>query len=518
MAAAFESSIIIRGREITDNLVRFGGRGEDVSFLSPDPHQYVTQLPLGDPGRMADLHELSFEDILAYLGELGSRLVLSRNTHLKEAMASTVAASPLTAPLVKAQYESLARVFDPSRIREMAEGQVGIDYLEGWVERVQRDGKVTAVRAFGSRAVHIVAGNSPSLSGLTIIRNAITRSDAIIKSPSNDPLTALAIARTMIEMAPDHPLTRHLSVVYWKGGDEAFEERLYKPANVEKIIAWGGYASVKHVTRYIRPGLELISLDPKRSVSIVGPQIRADPALRGEAALRVAADVGGLNQVGCANARVVYVLCGTDEPGLECVNALGREVYAALLSLPENISTKPKRMDAELKRSLASLRMDDEWFQVIGGQQEEGAVIVSQLSDPVEFATMLADRVVNLVPIDNLESVLVRVDAYTQTVGIFPEILKTEVADKLALSGAQRLVSLGYAMHGSLAGPQDGIEPLRRMCKWILDEYSDPAIVAPPWLGGESSRQSRNLSAGELSRSKRDHDAVRNSSRPIHLN
>jgi hypothetical protein len=434
---------------------------------------------------MADLYELSFDDILAYLGELGSRLVMSRNAHLQEAMASTIAASPLTAPLVKAQYESLAGAFDPSRVREMAEYQIGIDNLEGWVERTQRDGKVIAVRAFGSRAVHIVAGNAPALSGLTIIRNAITRSDAIIKSPSNDPLTALAIARTMIEMAPEHPITKHLSVAYWKGGDEAFEARLYRPANVEKIVAWGGYASVKHVTKYIGPGLELISLDPKRSVSIIGPEVRENPVLLREAARRLAADVGGLNQVGCANARVVYVLCGTNDQGLECINALGREVYSALLSLPENVSTKPKRMDADLKRSVASLRMDDEWFRVIGGQQDEGAVIVSQLPDPVEFATMLADRVVNLVPVDNFESVLARVDSYTQTVGIFPEALKSQVADKLALSGAQRLVSLGYAIHGSVAGPQDGLEPLRRMCKWIVNESSDPAVVPPPWRGGK---------------------------------
>jgi hypothetical protein len=30
--------------------------------------------------------------------------------------------------------------------------------------------------------------------------------------------------------------------------------------------------------------------------------------------------------------------------------------------------------------------------------------------------------------------------------------------------------------------PQDAIEPVRRMCKWIVDESCDPAIVAPMWL------------------------------------
>ena len=32
--------------------------------------------------------------------------------------------------------------------------------------------------------------------------------------------------------------------------------------------------------------------------------------------------------------------------------------------------------------------------------------------------------------------------------------------------------------------PQDGIEPIRRMVKWIVDEGSDPAEVSPPWLQG----------------------------------
>ena len=107
-----------------------------------------------------------------------------------------------------------------------AEHTVGIPYLEGWVERTMTDGRRAAVRAFGARAVHIIAGNSPLIAALTVIRNAITRSDAVIKTPSNDPLTALAIVRTMVDIAPDHPLTRHVSVAYWKGGDTAFEERL----------------------------------------------------------------------------------------------------------------------------------------------------------------------------------------------------------------------------------------------------------------------------------------------------
>jgi acyl-CoA reductase-like NAD-dependent aldehyde dehydrogenase len=146
-------------------------------------------------------------------------------------------------------------------IRESLERNIGIDCLEGWRTARLLDGREIAVRAFGARSLHIIAGNSPVIAALTVMRNAVLRSDAIIKNPSNDPFTALAIARTMIDMAPDHPVTKHLSVAYWKGGDETIERELYHPRHIEKIVAWGGLASVRHVTKaerqhHWRRGLE----------------------------------------------------------------------------------------------------------------------------------------------------------------------------------------------------------------------------------------------------------------------
>src|SRR5690606_21410049 len=237
------------------------------------------------------------------------------------------------------------------------------------------------------------------LSLLTILRNMVLRSDAIIKAPSNDPFTAAAIARTMIDMAPDHPITRHTTVAYWKGGDKTFEEKLYRPENIEKIVAWGGFSSLKHVTQYIQPGLELISLDPKRSASIIGAETFESEASMQDAALRLATDIGASNQVGCVNARVVYVQSGTDERGLETLNKSARMTYDAMLTLPNCISTTPKSFDKELKSHIEALRLDDDWYKVIGGEQNEGAIIASQLPDAVSFATLLNDRVGNLVPV-----------------------------------------------------------------------------------------------------------------------
>jgi hypothetical protein len=127
--------------------------------------------------------------------------------------------------------------------------------------------------------------------------------------------------------------------------------------------------------------------------------------------------------------------------------------------------------------------LDDEWFRVIGGRDGEGAVIVSQLPEAVNFATALTDRTINIVPVDTLDEVLATVNAYTQTVGIYPESLKDRLINILPLYGAQRIVSLGYACSMSTmnSNAHDGLEPLRRMGKWIVNDISSPDLVKPLW-------------------------------------
>jgi hypothetical protein len=477
----FRVPLFVRGELVEQDWKRYGVRGGAGGFEAPDLAKHVERLPLGSPRALADLYQVSFDEILDVLAELGRALDFEKNAHVQAAYQAALVAANYPASMLKTSYTTLPRAFDRAAIRELAEARIGIAYLEGWVPRRLLDGRELRIRAFGARALHIPAGNGGIISAITIIRNAITRSDAIIKAPSNDPLTALAIARTLADVAPNHPLTKHLTVAYWKGGDLAVEHRLFRPEHIEKIVAWGGFASVKHVTRYIQPGLELISLDPKRSATIIGPEAFASDETLDEVAVRAACDIGMANQEGCACARVIYVLCGSDAQGIELANRLGERIYEKLLALPDHISTKPRSFDPELRDHVEATRMAGDWFRVIGGEQNEGAIIVSQMDEAVDYAPLLSGRVANVVPVDDVKKVTDAVNAYTQTVGIYPESLKRQLRDQLPLFGAQRLTSLGYACHVNPAMPQDAIEPVRRMCKWIVDEECDPEQVFPAW-------------------------------------
>lgn len=477
MKSEFSIPLIVRGKVIDGADLNFGGRGSSVSFTTPDVAKHLPDLMLSRPSEMADIASIPYAEILDYLEELGRRLRLDDNAHLQEALELTTQTSGLNEPIVRFAYDRLGNFFRREVLTEIVENTIGMRFLEGWVERPMGDGCISSLRAVGARAVHIIAGNTPGVASVTIVRNALVRSDAVIKTPSNDPATAVAIARTMIDMAPDHPVTKHVSVAYWKGGNEDVEQQIYQPANIEKIVAWGGFASIKHIAKYLQPGIDLVTLDPKLSSTIIGSHGFTDDDTMATLATLLAKDVGFHNQQACLNARVIYIQTGTTDVGLEKANRFGEMLLEEIRALPAHRSGISPQQSSDLHDEIDSLKWGSEWHKVIGGGPA-GAVIVSQISEPVDFAPLLTNRVANLVPVDDLEVPIRAVNAYTQTIGIYPEALKHEIRDRLAGQGAQRLVSLGAATLTVFGGPQDGIEPLRRMCKWVVDERREPAAIA----------------------------------------
>lgn len=505
--ADFKVPLIIRGEIIEDYEVEFhdrsaGGR----SFVTPNVAKYIQRVVTNSPAILQDLYTIGFDDIVEYLGELGRRLDLDRNAYWREAFEVSCYSSNLSRSVLEAVYRTSPMVFAPDSVREIAETRIGIRFLEGWSRTQLRDGRAIDVRAVGSRAAHIIAGNVPVVAVGTLLRSAITRNDAIIKVPSNDPLTMGAIARTMVDMAPHHPLTKHLTVAYWKGGDEKVEEQIYQPSHIEKLVAWGGFASVKHITRYLQPGIDLITLDPKSSTTLIGKEALIDDATMREVARRTAADLGGWDQEACVNARVMFLESGTDARGIELANRFGRYLFEEIQNLPRTTSAGPVKFDPALKVELQSIFQQEDFYKIFTDRKQlekTGAIIVSQFGEQVDFPKLLYGRVGNVVPIDRIEDAVAFFNAATQTVGIYPDDLRTRLRDRGALMGGQMFVPIGYAICGSPVAPQDGIEPERRMCRWVVDTQCDPAIVPGPWMHEEEIARMSAAAASNDARTPR---------------
>ena len=477
MSDMFSIPIISRGRIIDpgENAVEYAGRGGS-RFRTPDPHRHIHDMVLGDPVALADLRDLPMWQILEFLAEVGSRLKLEDNAWLQESFALALAAGGLAEPILRGVYDDLPKMFDPHGMTEMIDRSVGIPFLDGWVASPTPHDNVR-VRAMGTRQLHITAGNLPVVAALTIVRGALTKSDVLIKSPSNDPLTANAIARTLIAVDAAHPVTRHVAVAYWKGGDEEMDRQIVRVSRIDKITAWGGMSSVRHIQKFLTPGIDLTALNPKYSMSVIGREALESDAAMDEAATGIAMISGFYNQTACANTRIVYVECGTDDESIERLVALGQRIVAAYRTLPPVISTPFPKANTNLEAEMEAVALDDDFYHVEGNTLT-GGVVISKFADRVDFFDQLNNRVVNIVPVEDLRTVTKWCNDTTQTVGVYPESLRDRLLDDFMLAGVQRMVPLVggdamqifHDMHTLPPGmPHDGIEPLRRNVRWVID-------------------------------------------------
>jgi hypothetical protein len=483
MSALYNIPIISRGRIIEpgEDAVEFKGRG-GASFRAPDPHKHIHDLVLGNPVLLSDLKDTPVREIVEFLAEAGKRLRLDDNPYLQESFSLALKAGGLDEPILRGVYDALPAMFDPNELTQLADRTIGIAYLDGWVPAPAPHDHVR-VRAIGTRQLHITAGNVPVVAALTIVRAALTKSDCLIKSPSNDPLTANAIARTLIELDANHPVTKHIAVAYWKGGDEFMDSQIVRTSRIDKITAWGGMSSVKHIQKFLTPGIDLTALNPKYSMSVIGKQALESEQAMDEAALGVAVISGFYNQTACANTRVVYVESEADDASLERVVEFGRRIAAAFKTLPPVMSTPAKGPNTDLEAELEAAALEEDFYHV-EGDTVGGGVVVSRFPDRVDFYDRLNNRVVNLVPVPHLLDVVKWCDDTTQTVGVYPESLRETLLDPLSLAGVQRLVALkgGDALQifrdtQSLPPgmPHDGIEPLRRNVRWVIDHRASDA-------------------------------------------
>jgi hypothetical protein len=483
--------ILSRGRVIMpteDDNVVFGGRTGS-SFRAPDPHKHVQDLLMGSARQLLDLQETPIGEIIDFLARLGPLMTVEANPYLQQAFELGLEAGGLTESVLRAVFDQLPPLFERRRLDAEIEKKIGKAYLDGWVENGLPGNSRRRVRAFGTRQLHIPAGNAPVVAAVTVIRAALTKSDCLIKSPSNDPLTANAIVRTLIDLDPDHPVTKHLAVAYWKGGDEVMESQIIRVSRIDKITAWGGMASMKHIQKYLVPGLDLIALNPKHSIAVLGKEVLESEAAMTEAAGGLALNVGTLNQTACACTRVAYVECGTDDASLERLIRFGEIVYEAIQTLPPKISTPAIYPNAELQAELDAIQTEDDFYWV-KADTLKGGVIVSRFEDKVDFAEDLYNRIVNLVPLANINDVLDRCDHMTQSVPVYPESLRERMRNVLAVCGVQRIspmvASRSDIWWGDVADttglPHDGMELEPRMVRWVIDQSSGPASIPPVTL------------------------------------
>lgn len=454
---------MIQGRLFDTASVEHASRDRGQSFSTPalDLDQLIWPRSSEPPAA-----NLPIDQVIDFLVLVGERLDLDSNPYLRQALDDMTQVSELGPRVLENCYRDLCHMFQRSVLEAELQCNLGSkDVVDGW-KALDLHGQKNRLRAYPPRLVHVLAGNSPMVAAMTVIRGALTKGVHLLKMPSNDLYTATAILRTMADLDPEHPVTRSFSAVYWRGGDAAVESILYRAQYFDKLVVWGGESAVRHAQRYIGPGFDLVSFDPKVSMSMVGREAFADEATLREVAGRAAADVLSFNQDACNASRYQFVEGDSESVDLYCqflAQALQNDVrYGNGQGAPT-----PK----DIREEVESLELLEPVYRVFGSYDGKGLVVRSE--EPVDFHPN--GKTVNVVPVASLLDACRFATVATQTVGIWPAQRRTEVRNALASAGVQRIVTLGAVNGiGGFGGmPHDASYPIHRFMRWVSDEGED---------------------------------------------
>jgi hypothetical protein len=252
-----------------------------------------------------------------------------------------------------------------------------------------------------------------------------------------------------------------MSAVYWRGGDARVENVLYRSQYFDKLVAWGGGEAIANAAKYVAPGFQLISFDPKVSMAVVGREAFASQERLREAADLAAADATVYNQDACVAPRQVFVEGTLDQVDRFC--ALLCERMGVDREFGSAVGPRPP---ADIREAVEGLRFLEPDYRVWGDHDGRGLVVRSP--EPVDFHP--TNKTVNVVPVLDVLDAAGHATVATQTVGVYPAHLKAELRDRLATAGVQRVVKLGSALKSSLGNPHDAMYPLHRMVHWVVDD------------------------------------------------
>jgi hypothetical protein len=448
----------VRGELIESNDVIQRSRDLGVSFATPSiPFDRLvaprTEVP--------PLLNVPLSEIIDFLILTGEKIRDPKNEFMAECIDRMCSTHVLPREVVGAQAMHAAAYLDRRRL--MAEVEQNFSdprVLDAWVPKADFTGRKSFVRAFAPRLIHVLPGNSPGVAVKSIAQGAMVKAINLFKMSSSDPFTMVAILRIMAEIDPGHPIVRSMSAAYWRGGDDAVERVLYRPQFFDKIVAWGGGDAINNVAKYLGPGFQLVSFDPKTSISMVGREALADDVILDLVADLTSMDVMTLNQEACVASRFQFVE-GTQAQVDRFCAALHKHIARRA---EESGDVRPMAMD--MKEEIESLMMMDDEYGVWGKTDGKGLVIRSE--EPVDFHPI--NKTANVVRVDSLDHAVKWVNVATQTVGFYPFERMPAYRDRLAAGGAQRVVHLGEAGPATIGNPHDAMYPLHRFVHWMVHE------------------------------------------------
>ncbi|MCM3092616.1 MULTISPECIES: acyl-CoA reductase [unclassified Cytobacillus] len=324
--------------------------------------------------------------------------------------------------------------------------------------------------------VQVWSGNVPALPLWSLISSLIVKSGTIGKLPRAEPLFAGWFAKMIAEAEPK--LADCLAVIWWKGGDEEKEKRVYQHADI--VLAYGGNQALDSIKSRVPITTRFLPFGHKISFGIVS-RVSLDSRKVWKTVRDAAYDVIRYDQQGCYSPHVFYVQNGGNIEPREFARYLAHELESFEKRYPR------RSLSLEEAAKLVEWRQKEEFSlftnqekEILGEQNNSWVVVFDKAEN--ELTPSCLNRVIRVVEVDELVDIPSYIEnsrSYLQTAGIAASPKELfEIAELLGRVGVTRITRLGNMTAPEAAWHHDGRFNLLDLVNMVdiehlAEEYSE---------------------------------------------
>ena len=210
-------------------------------------------------------HIRPLEDVLEIIDQVGALWRDPSYELRKEALEIVPLIAGQSKQLSEFELSGVAQLWSRAVVESMLREDLGsADFLEHWLPR----GPVRLHAQPRGLVLHNLAGNSFSVSALSLLCGLITKNVNLVKLSHDAPYFGVKWAESIRFV--DKKLTEEIAVLYWSGRRNEIYRSLFNSGLVDAVLAWGGLSSIETIRKLgYHFGIKIIDYGPKLSFSII---------------------------------------------------------------------------------------------------------------------------------------------------------------------------------------------------------------------------------------------------------
>jgi long-chain-fatty-acyl-CoA reductase len=401
---------------------------------------------------LESLHKLSLKDITDFFEKVRQRWNSSQLK--KEAIENLTHMTGYSKEMVELSMQQIDAMISKNYIESVLDYDLGNKHLiDEWIGR----GEAFVHCQPRGTLLHILAGNAPVISIMSLMSGIMTKNANIVKLPSRDLVTLSYFVQIFAQVDPNHPITKSTSVVYWPSSDNETTDSFISMANA--ICVWGDLDAIHAIKSKPHINREVISFGPRRGIHLIGKEVHTSKEIH-LIAQKAAHDLVVFDQEGCFSPQLAFIE-GSRENAVAYANALQNALDEETKKFPKGAMTLQQAASITHARAYSSFL----GHHVAHRNNFDYTIIVPHTIEQTRSHPL--GRTIFLIPVKELKDAVPHIGGETQVVAVEPFHRAKELREELTIKGVDRITHLGKMAYFAHGAPHEGIYPLSRLVRWV---------------------------------------------------